>query len=299
MKNQSLIFILILGLAASCVSKKQLASVKAKCDTQQKMANTEIAKLKSEIDRLRGLNSDQKDELIVTKSALESQQSKAQTLEKQVDYLASTNKNLLDRLSDLSVVSKAGAESIKKSLEAINGQNKYIQDLTQGIQRRDSINLALVTNLKRSLNNVNDDDINIEVKKGVVYISLSDKLLFRSGSSKLSQEAEGVLGKIATVVNDHSDLDILVEGHTDNIPISTECISDNWDLSVKRATSIVRLLQEKYEVKPSRMTAGGRSSFVPKATNDNKEGRALNRRSEIIILPKLDQFFKLLETPSK
>ena len=215
-----------------------------------------------------------------------------------MEYFKSTNTDLLARLSDLSVVSKSGAESIKKSLEALNEQNKYIKDLTSSIQRKDSINLVLVMNLKRSLDNFEDEDINIEVKKGVVYVSISDKMLFRSGSYNISSRAEEVIGKIAKIINDHKELDILVEGHTDNVPISTECMVDNWDLSVKRATSIVRLMQTKFSVQPIRMTAGGRSEYLPKTTNATTEGRAVNRRTEIIILPKLDQFFELLEPPT-
>ncbi|MEO1715010.1 MAG: flagellar motor protein MotB, partial [Bacteroidota bacterium] len=179
-------------------------------------------------------------------------------------------------------------------LEAISDQNKYIQGLNASIQQKDSLNLALVMNLKRSLADVNDEDVTVEVKKGVVYISLSDKMLFRSGSSTISSKADDVLSKIAQVVNDHSDFDILVEGHTDNVPISSGCVKDNWDLSVDRATAVVRALQTKYNVDPARMTAGGRSEYVPKADNESLEGRSSNRRTEIIVLPKLDQFFELL-----
>ncbi|WP_273568073.1 OmpA/MotB family protein [Maribacter halichondriae] len=179
----------------------------------------------------------------------------------------------------------------------MNEQNKYIKDLTTSMQRKDSINLVLVMNLKRSLDDFDDEDINIEVKKGVVYVSISDKMLFRSGSYQISNRAEEVIGKIAKIVNDHKELDILVEGHTDNVPIANECMVDNWDLSVKRATSIVRLMQNKFGVQPQRMTAGGRSEYLPKTTNESVEGRAKNRRTEIVILPKLDQFFELLEPP--
>lgn len=213
----------------------------------------------------------------------------------QLEYFRNTNTNLLDRLADLSVVSKSGAESIKKSLEALNEQNKYIKDLTSSIRQRDSLNLALVMKLKRSLIDVGDEDINIEVKKGVVYISISDKLLFKSGSAEISPLAEGVLGKIARVLNDYNELEILVEGHTDNVPISTGCMVDNWDLSVKRATSVVRNLQTKHGISPERMTAGGRSEYVPKDSNQSPQGRQVNRRTEIIILPELEQFFQLLE----
>ena len=150
-------------------------------------------------------------------------------------------------------------------------------------------------NLKRSLDNINDEDINIEVIKGVVYVSISDKMLFKSGSATINTTTESVLGKIAKVVNDHKELDILVEGHTDNVPISNSCMSDNWDLSVKRATSVVRVLQKKYNVDPNRMTAGGRSEYAPKDSNESKTGLSTNRRTEIIITPKLDQFFELME----
>ena len=231
-------------------------------------------------------------------AGLANEKNKSKSLEQQMEYFKSTNTDLLARLSDLSVVSKSGAESIKKSLEALNEQNKYIKNLTSSMQRKDSINLVLVMNLKRSLDNFEDEDINIEVKKGVVYVSISDKMLFRSGSYNISNRAEEVIGKIAKIINDHKELDILVEGHTDNVPISTDCMTDNWDLSVKRATSIVRLMQTKFAVQPIRMTAGGRSEYVPKTTNATAEGRAINRRTEIIILPKLDQFFELLEPPT-
>jgi len=217
-----------------------------------------------------------------------------QSLQKEMDYIKSNNSNLLTRLEDLSVISQSGAENIKQSLQAINKQSDYIQDLTQSIQKKDSTNLALVMNLKRSLSDVNDQDVNIEVKKGVVYITLSDKLLYTSGSATVTPQAETVLGKIAKVLNDHNELDILVEGHTDNVPLKSGS-RDNWNLSADRAISIVRVLQNKYGVAPSRMTAGGRGEYYPKASNDDSYGRSINRRTEILILPKLDQFFKLLE----
>jgi len=218
-------------------------------------------------------------------------------LEKQLEHIHQSNSSLLDRLSDLSVINKTGAESINKSLESINQQYSFIENLTTKIQEKDSINLALVMNLKRSLSDINDQDVQVEVKGGVVYVSISDKMLFRSGSAALTTSAMDVLGKLATVINDHNDLNVLVEGHTDNVPMHNECIIDNWDLSVKRATSVVRTLQNDYYVSPERMTAGGRSEFVPKADNETSGGRSENRRTEIIITPKLDQFFKLLEGP--
>ncbi len=219
-------------------------------------------------------------------------------MQQQVDYLQKTNGSLLDRMADLSIVSVAGAESIQLSLESLSNQYDFIQDLTTKIHTKDSLNLALVLNLKRSLIDINDDDIQIEIRGGMVHVSISDKLLFQSGSSKISPKANDVLGKIAAVLNDHYELDVIVEGHTDNVPISNSCVADNWDLSVKRATSVVRVLEREHYVDPQRLTAAGRSEYIPKADNDSSLGRGINRRTEIVITPKMDQFFKLLETPA-
>ncbi len=268
--------IVLIFLLSSCVSQKKYTTLQDRTQLCENNLRT------SENDRSLEAN-------------LANEENRSKSLEQQMEYFKSTNTDLLARLSDLSVVSKSGAESIKQSLKALNEQNKYIKDLTTSMHRKDSINLVLVMNLKRSLDD--DEDINIEVKKGVVYVSISDKMLFRSGSHQISNRAEEVIGKIAKIINDHKELDILVEGHTDNVPIANECIADNWDLSVKRATSIVRLMQNKFGVQPERMTAGGRSEYLPKTTNEIAEGRAKNRRTEIVILPKLDQFFELLEPP--
>ncbi len=218
-------------------------------------------------------------------------------LEEQLEHMQSTTGSLLDRMEDLSVVNKAGAESIQKSLESIGQQYSFIQDLTEKVQAKDSLNLALVMNLKRSLSDINDEDVQVEVREGVVYVSISDRMLFRSGSAQLSNQAEEVLGKVASVLNDHNDLNILVEGHTDDVPISTDCVIDNWDLSAKRATAVVRHLTQDHFVAPDRLTAAGRGEFVPKADNHTSTGRQMNRRTEIILTPKLDQFFQLLEQP--
>lgn len=205
-----------------------------------------------------------------------------------------TNENLLSLMEQMSLISKEGAVSMQKSLEALQKQSAYIEKLTLERQKADSLTLALSNNLKRSLEDVNDKDINIEVKKGVVFISISDNMLFKSGSADISENAGTVLGKVARIINDRKDVEVLVEGHTDNVPISNPCMKDNWDLSAKRATSIVRTLQDQYAVNPARMTAGGRSEYVPKGPNDSDTGRSMNRRTEIILTPKLDQFFELM-----
>ena len=167
--------------------------------------------------------------------------------------------------------------------------------LHDALTKKDSITLALVVSLKSSLGNLNDTDVVVNVEKSVVFISLSDKMLFKSGSTQLSARAQEVLGKVATVLNDKPDMEVLVEGHTDNVPISRDCFKDNWDLSTSRATAITRVLQNDYKVDPARITAGGRSEYVPLATNDTPEGRSTNRRIRIVILPKLDQFYGMIE----
>lgn len=236
-------------------------------------------------------------EVVTLKTQLDARGQQVAQYESQIGNLQTTNTSLLGRLEDLSVITKTDAQSINRSLENISNQNAYISDLSTKIQSKDSLNLALVMNIKRSLIDVNDEDVQVEVKGGVVYVSISDKLLYTSGSSKLTGKAKEVLGKLATVINDHEDLNVLVEGHTDDVPMANNCVTDNWDLSVKRATSVVRILQDDYFVAPERLTAAGRSEFVPKDLNTTPEGRSRNRRTEIVITPKLDQFFKLLEAP--
>jgi chemotaxis protein MotB len=284
--KQLLILVSAVVMMTSCNSKKRMAEIKSIQDARDKA----VASL-NDCDKR---TADLRAQLSTQTTDLESKTKQVGDLQAQIDYLKKTNTNLLDRMSDLSIVSKSGAESIKKSLETLNEQTKYTNNLNASIQRKDSINLALVMNLKRSLDDINDQDVQVEVKKGVVYVSISDKLLFRSGSYDITPRAETVLGKVAKVVNDHKDLDILVEGHTDIVPIATASIKDNWDLSALRATSVVRTLQTKFGVQPSRMTAGGRSEYAPKDDNSNSAGRQQNRRTEIIITPKLDQFFNLL-----
>jgi chemotaxis protein MotB len=296
-----MLLLFLAPLLFSCVSKKKFYDMQSERDAIRlshsnleedlKLCEQSRTNLRNDLDM-------QGSQLSAREAELLAERRRSESLDAQIHNLQNTNASLLDRLSDLSVISKSGAESITRSIQAINEQNKYIKDLTGTIQRKDSLNLTLVMNLKRSLADVNDEDISIEVKKGVVYISLSDKMLFKSGSYQINPAAETVLGKIAKVVNDHRELDILVEGHTDTVPIKTDCLKDNWDLSAMRSTAVVRLLQQKFGVKADRMTAGGRGEYVPKATNATAEGKSLNRRTEIVILPKLDQFFKLLEPPT-
>lgn len=258
------------------------------------MKNTQILLL---VFALLSLTACDKAKVAELEGKLGTKTDQVQQLEKQLEHMQATNEGLLDRMSDLSIINKDGAESIKESLKSMNQQYSHIQNLTTKIQEKDSLNLALVMNLKSSLSDVAAEDLEVEVRGGVVYVSISDKMLFKTGSSRINDNAKSVLGTLAQVINDQSDLNILVEGHTDNVPISRKGMIDNWDLSVKRATSVVRTLQNDYYVSPERLTAAGRSEYLPKGDNETATGRGENRRTEIIFTPRLDQFFELLETP--
>jgi chemotaxis protein MotB len=207
------------------------------------------------------------------------------------------NDEMVNRLKDLSVITNSQAESIKKSLENISSKDAYIQNLQSAIARKDSLTMMLVMNLKSAIGDLNDKDVNIKVDKGVIYIDISDKLLFNTGKYNVTARAREVLGKVAKVLLSRPDIEFMVEGHTDTVPYWQGVLVDNWDLSVKRATSVIRILQKEYGVPPARMTAAGRGEWMPVASNDTDDGRALNRRTRIVILPQLDQFFKLLEKP--
>lgn len=220
-------------------------------------------------------------------------------LNEQLSTQKESNTQMLNQLKDLSVISSSQAESIKKSLENIGAKDAYIKDLQSAIARKDSLNMALVLNLKGAIGNLDDKDIDIKVDKGVVYIDISDKLLFASGKYNVTDRAKVVLGKVAKVLANQPEIEFMVEGHTDNVPYRQGVLLDNWDLSVKRATAIVRILQNQYGIPAARMTAAGRGEYVPIASNKNAAGRQTNRRTRIVILPELDQFFKLLETPQR
>jgi chemotaxis protein MotB len=221
-------------------------------------------------------------------------------LNEQIEYAKTTNTQVLGHLKDLSVISEKQAESMNKSLDKLGERDAYIKDLQGAMNRKDSLNMALIMNLKGALRDVNDSDIDVQVEKGVVFISISDKLLFATGKYEVNTAAKSVLGKVANVLNNQPNIEFMVEGHTDNVPYKIGAdVKDNWDLSVLRATSIVRILQNDYKIDPKRMTAGGRGQYTPLQDNSTATGRAANRRTRIVILPELDQFFQLLEPNRK
>lgn len=286
------IFLLLSIGFFSCVSPKKLKQAEAKY-TQLNGAYLELQ------GKLRECEQNAKDSINDFERRRIAYESKINSLMEQMDYLKQNNNQVLNQLKDLSVISGSQAESIKKSMENISSKDAYIKDLQSAIARKDSLNMTLVMNLKGAIGNLDDKDINIKVEKGVVYIDISDKLLFKSGSFDVTEQAKVVLGKVAKVLLNQPDIEFMVEGHTDSIPYHNGVLIDNWDLSVKRATSIVRILQNQYGIPPAHMTAAGRSQYVPVADNSTAEGRAANRRTRIVILPQLDQFFKLLEKPQQ
>jgi len=224
---------------------------------------------------------------------------KKKLLEDQIEELKNNKNQVIKQLEDLSVITTKQAESIKVSLDNIGNKDNYIQNLQQQISRKDSLNMSLVMNLKSSLAGMSDKDIDIKVEKGVIYIDISDKILFKSGKYYISETADTLLGRIAKILKSQPDVEFMVEGHTDNAPYSGGILLDNWDLSVKRATSVVRILQYVYGLNPSNMIAAGRSEYKPIAPNIGEESKSLNRRTRIIILPQLDQFFKIIEPKNK
>ncbi len=290
MKKISIFLVAALALS-SCVTKKKFQatqSAKDKLEMSLRQTTSDLAECEKKFGQKSSDYDGLSDELAKAKAKIEE-------LNKEITYQKSANGKLLDQMAALSVISKEGAASIKQSLETIDKQRGEISSLNSQIRSKDSLNLVLVMNLKRSLSDVNDTDVNVKVDKGVVLISLSDNMLYKSGSYEISPKAGNVLEKIAKVINDYKTFDVLIEGNTDNVPITGNCIVDNWDLSVKRATSVARSLQKSYNVDPSRIIAGGRSEYNSKVPNDTKANKSANRRTEIIIMPKLDEFFKLLE----
>jgi chemotaxis protein MotB len=272
----------------SCVSTKKFKEMQAKMQARFDSLSAEYAKLQGELKTC----NDQTASLTSKNTGLQGQ---IDELNKQVSFLKENNTQALKSLEDMSVISGSQAESIRKSLENLGSKDAYIRDLQSAMAHKDSMNMALVMNLKGAVGTANDSDVNIKIEKGVVFIDISDKMLFNSGSYTVSKNAKGVLAKVAAVLKNQPDVEFMVEGNTDTKPFRSGVLMDNWDLSVKRATSVVRILDKTYGIPPAKMTAAGRGEYVPLMPNDTKEGRAANRRTRIVILPMLDQFFNLLE----
>jgi chemotaxis protein MotB len=271
----------LLMFMTSCVSKKKYTALEAKNKETQDLLNTCTVKLNSCLEEKSGLNA--------SLSALRDQN----------ENLKSTNQGLISTSKDMTILSAKGAQNIEKALETIKEKDLKINRMQDALTKKDSVTLALVTSLKSAVG-ISDPDIEINVEKGVVFISIADKMLFKSGSYDVTDRAKGILSKVAKVVNDKPTFECMVEGHTDNVPYSgSGVLVDNWDLSVKRSTSIIRVLTNELKVNPAQLIAAGRSSYIPLVENNSAENRARNRRTRIVVLPKIDEFYDMIEKEMK
>lgn len=236
-----------------------------------------------------------KEDLIECNANSRSMQAMIRDLKDQNAELKQGMASLKETLDQAMNNSAQGNINISKLVDEINASNKYIKELVAAKSKSDSLNLVLTNNLTRSLNASELRDVDVKVLKGVVYISLNDNMLYKSGSYEISPAAMDILSKIAKIIKDYKDYDVLVEGNTDNVPINRTNIRNNWDLSALRASSVVQALQDDFGINPSRLTAGGRGEYNPVASNDTEEGRSKNRRTQIIITPNLDQFMDLID----
>jgi chemotaxis protein MotB len=264
-------------LSQSCVSTKKY--------TQLQTSYSDLEAKHKDLN-IRFLNSQQ--ELSIANTRVKS-------LEEQIASGRSNLAALQAALDKCLTSSGQGNVNISKLVDEINSSNKYIQQLVNSKNKSDSLNMVLTNNLTRSLSAAETKDVDVQVLKGVVYISLSDNMLYKSGSFEVSDKAAETLSKIAKIITDYKDYDVLIEGNTDNVPIAKGAIRNNWDLSALRASSVVQVLQNTYRVDPKRLTAGGRGEFNPIADNNTEAGKMKNRRTQIIITPKLDQFMDLIE----
>ncbi|OSZ79550.1 hypothetical protein CAP35_15255 [Chitinophagaceae bacterium IBVUCB1] len=264
-------------LLTSCVSSKKYKDLQAKYNSAQ-----------SRYDELNSKNN-------TCQSELSSSRTRITGLEEQLLAERANLASLQAALDKCLTSSSQGNVNISKLVDEINASNKYIQHLVNLKNKSDSLNVVLTNNLTRSLSREELKDVDVKVLKGVVYISLSDNMLYKSGDYQISERAGETLSKIAKIIKDYQDYEVLVEGNTDDVPISKPNIRNNWDLSTLRASSVVQALQYNYGIDPKRLTAGGRGEFNPIADNSNEVGRTRNRRTEIIVTPKLDQFMDLIE----
>jgi len=265
-------------LLSSCVSQKKYDDLMGQYDA----AKTELTEAKAKVldcqvekDKFAGM---------------------VANLEAQNKFLSDNHAQSIRQIENLTTLSQSASGNIKEIVAQLSEKDKYINGIRGAMSKKDSINLTLAVHLKSALaNGIQDEDIIVNVEKTVVYVEINDKLLFRSGSAVISAKAKDILDKVATVIAGRPEMEVMVEGYTDNQPISTAITKDNWDLSTQRATSVVRVLQNDFKIDPKRLIAAGRSEYLPLATNNTKEGRSRNRRTRIVILPKLDQFFDVLE----
>ena len=284
---------------SSCVSKKKFMALESDLQKAQKDLGdcgvdlnrymTQLTACQQERDRIQGL-------LQGAQQNTQMREEQINDLKDQITDIRAQRDAQLQQVEGLTQLSQSATKNIEETLSQLETKDNYIHLLHAAKSRADSINLALAVNLKSVLKDgLADEDVEVKVDKTVVFINLSDKMLYQSGSATITDRANEVLGKIATIIESRPGVEVMVEGYTDNVPISNDCIQDNWDLSVKRSTSVVRALQNVHGIDPNRLIAAGRGEYNALAENDTAEGRSTNRRTRIIILPKLDQFYDLLD----
>jgi len=298
-----LLVLLLVVTTTSCVSNKKFAEMQLSKEDQLTTANKQLTKYEEELkghlaamEACENAQAQAEANLSECQTTLNLKEEQIGDLKAQVEDFRQLRDKQIDQVGDLTVLSKSANDNIKETLAQMDKKDAYINLLNEAKDKADSINLALAVNLKTVLKDgILDDDIEVKVDKTVVFVNLSDKMLYNSGSSIITPQANEVLGKIAQILQNRPELEVMVEGYTDNMPIKNDCIKDNWDLSVKRATAVVRVLQTKHGVDPNKLIAAGRGEYNTLTANDTYEGRKMNRRTRIIILPKLDQFYDLLD----
>ena len=279
MKKIYVMGVTALMVLASCGANKELVAAQEKLKNTEDLLNSATVKL----------NSCLSDKAVADANLT--------ALRDQLFDLRKTNDALISSTEQMTLLTSKGADNLEKTLESLQERDLKINRLQDAITKKDSITLAIVSSLKKSVG-IDDPDIEINVEKGVVFISIADKLLFKSGSFVVTEKAKGVLEKVAKVINDKPDFEAMIEGHTDNRSYSNGVLVDNWDLSVKRSTSVIRILQGM-GVNPAQLIAAGRSSYVPLTDNDSAMSRSKNRRTRVVVLPKIDQFYEMIENEVK
>lgn len=282
--NLFLIAVVMATMFTSCISKKEFQALK-----------TENAALREENQNNKILLTESKAKSKSLEQLLDAEKKRNAELKETYNNLMKDKQNLQKSLDNSLLQNTQGNVNISKLVDEINASNKFIKQLVEAKDKSDSLNMVLTNNLTRSLTNAEKQEVDVQVLKGVVYISLADNMLYKSGSYEINARASETLSKIAKIIKDYKDYEVLIEGNTDNVPISRPNIRNNWDLSCLRASSVVQALQNEYGVDPKRLTAGGRGEYNPIATNNNEIGKQRNRRTQIIITPKLDQFMDLIE----
>lgn len=294
-----LLSILMIGLSlTSCVAKKKLTQLQ----TQYEKSEADLVKCgdtvqdyKDKLERMSRMQQEAESQKNTTLVIVHQREMQISDLQMQISDIKEQRDKQLDAVGNLTVLSKEANANINKTLSQMANKDKYIYYLMAARTKVDSINLALAVNLTSVLRNgIEDKDVDVKVDKTVVFINLSDKMLFSSGSTKISPKANAVLEKIALIIKSRPELEVMVEGYTDDVAINTDCVTDNWDLSAKRATSVVRVMQQNFNIDPNKLIAAGRGQYNILESNNTTDGRSKNRRTRIILMPKLDQFYDLL-----